>query len=113
VTFEVRLIIVLLLFALWSFLGFLPWSFAAVIRRGRDVLPALPLALASGSLAGVLVPLLGARDETGFLLSIGAAVAGGILGTLGGILLALRLSTATAHPTVHDDPANEDPSVKT
>ncbi len=110
VTFEVRLIIVLLFFALWSLLGFLPWSFAAVIRRGRDVLLALPLALAAASLAGVLVPLLGARDETGFLLSIGTAFVGGILGTLGGILLALRLSAAFTPSSAHDQPAKEDAS---
>ncbi len=112
-TFEVRLIIVLLLFALWSFLGFLPWSLAAVIRRGRDVLLALPLALAAASLAGVLVPLLGARDETGFLLSIGTAFAGGILGTLAGILLAVRLSAATAHPTTDEEPVAEDVASET
>jgi len=76
-TFEARLIFVLLFFALWALLGFLPWSFAAVIRRGRHVLPALPLALAAASLAGVLVPLLGPRDVTGFLLSIATAFVGG------------------------------------
>ena len=92
-TFEARLIIVLLLFALWGLLGFLPWSFAAVIRRGRHVLLALPLALATASLAGVLVPLIGPRDETGFLLSIATAFAGGILGTGAGVALARRLDT--------------------
>ena len=91
-TFEARLIIVLLFFALWGFLGFLPWSFAAVIRRGRHVLPALPLAVSSSSLAGVLVPLLGARDLTGFLVSIGTAFAAGTLATVAGVVLARRLS---------------------
>ena len=95
-TFEARLIFVLLFFALWSLLGFLPWSFAAVIRRGRHVLLALPLALAAASLAGVLVPLLGPRDETGFLLSIATAFLGGVLGTAAGITLAVRLSAPSA-----------------
>ena len=90
-TFEARLIFVLLFFALWGFLGFLPWSFAAVIRRGRHVLPALPLALATGSLAGVLVPLLGARDVNGFLLSLLTAFLGGAIGTAAGVALAVRL----------------------
>ena len=90
-TFEARLIFVLLFFALWGFLGFLPWSLAAVIRRGRHVLPALPLAVAASSLAGVLVPLLGARDLTGFLVSIGTAFVGGVLATVAGVLLAHRL----------------------
>ena len=53
-TFEARLIFVLLFFALWTFLGFLPWSFAAVILRGRHVLLALPLALAAGKAKGAI-----------------------------------------------------------
>jgi hypothetical protein len=90
-TFEARLLFVLLFFALWGVLGFLPWSFAAVLRRGRQILPALPLALAAAALGGVLVPLLGARDERGLLVSIGTAFAGGVLGTVVGIALARRL----------------------
>ncbi len=102
-TFEARLIIVLLFFSLWSLLGFLPWSFAAVIRRGRHVLLALPLALAAASLAGVLVPLLGARDETGFLLSIATAFLGGVLGTAAGIALAVRISAPSAKQDASND----------
>ncbi len=94
-TFEARLIFVLIFFALWAFLGFLPWSFGAVIRRGRHVLPALPLALATGSLAGVLVPLLGARDVNGFLLSLLTAFLGGAIGTAAGVALAVRLSNSS------------------
>jgi hypothetical protein len=103
VTFEARLIFVLLFFALWSFLGFLPWSFAAVIRRGRHVLPALPLALAAACVAGVLVPLIGARDQTGFLLSIATAFVGGVVGTAAGITLALRISSAAANQDAAND----------
>jgi hypothetical protein len=103
VTFEARLIFVLLFFALWGFLGFLPWSFAAIIRRGRHVLLALPMALAAASLAGVLVPLIGARDETGFLISIATAFAGGILGTAAGVALAVRLSAPSAGPSPDED----------
>jgi hypothetical protein len=103
VTFEARLIFVLLFFALWSFLGFLPWSFAAVIRRGRHVLLALPLALAAASLAGVLVPLLGTRDETGFLLSMATALLGGIVGTAAGIALAVRISAPSAKQDAGND----------
>ncbi len=101
-TSEARLIIVLLLFALWGFLGFLPWSFAAVIRRGRQVLPALPIALGLAALAGVLVPIVGARDERGFLVSIGTAFAGGVLGTVVGIALTVRLSATPANPSTDD-----------
>ena len=101
-TFEARLAFVLLFFALWSLLGFLPWSVAAVIRRGRHVLPALPIAIAASALAGLLVPLLGAQDETGFLLSIATSFAGGVLGTAVGIALALRLSADAANESDHD-----------
>ena len=91
-TFEARLIIVLLYFALWGFLGLLPWTLAAVARRGREVLPALPLALAAACLAGVLVPIIGARDATGFLVSIATAFAGGVAGTAAGVALSVRLA---------------------
>ena len=91
-TFEARLAIVLLFFALWGFLGLLPWTFAAVARRGRQVLPALPIAVAAAWLAGVLVPIAGARDETGFLVSIATSFAGGVAGTAAGVALSVRLA---------------------
>jgi len=94
VTFEARLIIVLLYFALWGFLGLLPWTFAAVARRGREVLPALPIAVAAAWLAGVLVPIVGGRDETGFLVSIVTAFAGGVAGTAVGIALSVRFAAS-------------------
>ena len=97
-TFEARLIIVLLYFALWGVLGLLPWAFAAAARRGRDVLPALPIAVAAAWLAGVLVPLIGGRDETGFLVSIGTAFAGGVAGTAAGVALSVHLAA-------NDEPA--------
>jgi hypothetical protein len=91
VTFEARLVIVLLLLALWGTLGLLPWSAVAVIRRGRDVLPALPLAVGFACLAGLLVPLLGARDETGFFVSLALALVAGLAATLAGVAIARRL----------------------
>ena len=111
-TFEARLAFVLIFFALWAFLGFLPWSFAAVIRRGRHVLPALPLAMATASLAGVLVPLLGARDVGGFLVSIAAAFAGGVLGTVGGIALAVRLFGQPANRPTDEGNGQTDDTVR-
>lgn len=100
-TFEARIAFVLLFFALWGFLGFLPWSVAAVLRRGRDVLPALPVAVAAACVAGVLVPLLGARDTTGFVVSVPVAFAGGVTGTVAGVALAVRLS---ANDSADDEP---------
>jgi len=92
VTFEARLAIVLLYFALWGFLGLLPWTFAAVLRRGRAVLPALPIAVAAAWLAGVFVPVVGARDATGFIVSIVTAFAGGVAGTAAGVALSARMA---------------------
>jgi hypothetical protein len=93
VTFEARLAIVLLYFVLWGFLGLLPWTLVAVARRGRAVLPALPIAVAAAWLAGVLVPIVGERDATGFLVSIGTAFAGGVAGTAAGVALSTRLAS--------------------
>lgn len=90
-TTEARLAFVLFFFAVWCFLGLLCWAFAAVIARGRGALPALPLALAAASAAGVAVPLLGARDLVGFFLSLLTAVIGGALGSAGGVALARRV----------------------
>ena len=91
-TFEVRLAFLLAFFALWALLGFLPWTVAAVARRGRDVLPALPLALAGGAAGGVLVPTVGADDARGFLISLPTAFLGGALLSAFGVWLAMRLS---------------------
>jgi hypothetical protein len=110
-TFEARLIFVLLFFALWGFLGFLPWSFAAVIRRGRHVLPALPVALATASLAGVLVPLLGPRDVGGFLLSLLTAFLGGAIGTAAGVAMAVRLSDQSAPSSTDEQDGYTDDTV--
>jgi hypothetical protein len=90
-TTEARLAFVLFFFAAWCFLGLLSWAIAAVVVRGRGALPALPLAFAAASVAGVAVPLLGAQDLAGFFLSLLTAAIGGALGAVGGIALARRV----------------------
>ena len=90
-TTEARLAFVLFFFAVWCFLGLISWASAAVIVRGRGALPALPLALAAASAAGVAVPLLGARDLAGFFLSLLSAAVGGASGAASGIALARRV----------------------
>lgn len=92
-TFEARLAFLLGFFALWAILGFLPWLIAAVVRSGRGVLLALPLAVAGGAAGGVLVPAAGVRDERGFLISLATAFIGGVLLSAIGILLAARFFT--------------------
>jgi len=90
-TTEARLAFVLFFFAAWCVVGLIAWAVAAVVARGRGALPALPLALAAASVAGVAVPLLGARDLAGFFFSFLTAAIGGALGSAGGIALARRI----------------------
>jgi hypothetical protein len=91
-TFEARLLFVAAFFLLWGVLGFLSWACAAVWRRGRGVLPALPFTVLSAWLGGLAVPLVaGARDERGLLLSVGTALVCGALGTVGGLYLTEQL----------------------
>jgi len=90
---DLDIIFLALLFSMWGILGFIPWLALAVLRRGRGVLIALPLAVAGGAGGGVLVPAAGAKDETGLFLSLGTALVGG----LALALLGLRLSRTVTH----------------
>jgi hypothetical protein len=89
---DLDIIFLALLFIMWAVLGFIPWLALAVLRRGRGVLIALPLAVAGGAVGGVLVPAAGARGETSLFLSLGTALVGG----LALALLGLRLSRIVA-----------------
>jgi len=90
---DLDIIFLALLFIMWAILGFIPWLALAVLRRGRGVLIALPMAVVGGAGGGVLVPAAGAKDETGLFLSLGTALVGG----LALALLGLRLSRIVAH----------------
>jgi hypothetical protein len=70
VTVEARLAFILLFLVLWSVMALLPWAAVAVISRGRGAAISLPLCLAAGCAFGVAVPVLGARDAAGFLVSL-------------------------------------------
>jgi hypothetical protein len=85
---DLDIIFLALLFIMWAILGFIPWLVLAVLRRGRGVLIALPLAVAGGAGGGVLVPAAGAKDEAGLLLSLGTALLGGLALALLGLRLA-------------------------
>ncbi len=89
---DLDIVFLALLFIMWAILGFIPWLALAVLRRGRGVLIALPLAVAGGAGGGVLVPAAGAKDETGLFLSLGTALVGGLVLAL----LGLRLSRIVA-----------------
>src|SRR6266545_4349232 len=90
---EARLAFVLFFFAVWCFLGLITWAVAAVIAHGRGALPALPLALAAASAAGVAIPLAGLDDAAGYFLSLATALLAGAFGSVAGITLARKLGT--------------------
>jgi len=64
---------------LWAVLGAVSWLGSAVARRGRGALPALPLAGLGGLAGGLLVPALGRRDGIGLMVSVLAALVGGLV----------------------------------
>ena len=112
-TLEARIAFIVFFFAVWLFAGLLAWAAVAVLRRGRGALLALPLGLGAAAAAGVLVPVLGARDPAGFFASVVTATAGGILGSLAGVRFAERMHL-TEPP--HDGslaPAREHPDRET
>lgn len=91
---EARLLFILFFFLCWCVIGLLPWIIAATVSRGRGALLALPLALTAASAAGVIVPAIGLRDSTGFVISLFTALLGGIAGSIGGIALYRRMQHA-------------------
>ena len=72
---------------LWAALGAVSWLAGAVVRRGRGSLPALPLAGLGGLAGGLLVPALGRRDGDGLLVSLLAALVGGLVFAAAGFRL--------------------------
>ena len=90
-TSEARVAFVLFFFAVWCFMGLIPWAVAAVVARGRGALTALPMALAGACAAGVAVPLIGADDFADFLLSLATAFFAGAVASAAGIAVAQRL----------------------
>jgi uncharacterized membrane protein YeaQ/YmgE (transglycosylase-associated protein family) len=106
-TLEARIAFIVLFFATWCFLGLLGWAAVAVLRRGRGAVLALPLALAGACAAGVLVPAFGARDVTGFFVSLLTATAGGIVCSLAGIRLADRMGVSPPAPEEAARPERE------
>ena len=100
-TAEARLAFRAFFFFVWFVVGLVPWAAAAIAARGRGSLLALPLALAGAGAFGIMVPLLGLRDATGFFLSLPAALAGGAIATFAGHRLACgmeRRSAASEEP---------------
>jgi hypothetical protein len=92
---NLEVLALLLVLVLWAALGTLSWVAGAAIRRGRGVLPALPLSAIGGLAGGLLMPALGRRDDVGLLASFVAALLGGLFFVAAG----LRLGRQKAAPT--------------
>ncbi len=106
---EARLGFVLFFFAVWCFVGLIPWAVAAILARGRGALPALPIALAGACAAGVAVPLIALDNFQGFLLSLATAFLAAAFGSLAGIRIAQRLWPAPAAGERHPRGRAKDP----
>jgi hypothetical protein len=98
VTFEAKLAFIAFFLFGWCVLGMVPWALTAIWVRGRGALLALPLALAMACAAGIIVPLLGQRDATGYFLSLVTALVGGAIGSAAGIAFSRRLAAAKPSP---------------
>lgn len=95
-TFEARVGFVIVFLLIWAVIGSIPWALAAIQMRGRGALPLLPIVILSAILAGIIVPLAGARDVTGFWLSLLTALLGAIIASVAGARFLRRLfPTAT------------------
>jgi hypothetical protein len=75
---NLEVLALVLMLVLWAALGMASWVAGAAVRRGRGVLPALPLSAIGGLAGGLLVPALGRRDGVGVLVSLVAALLGGL-----------------------------------
>ncbi len=74
-----------ILFFVWAVFGCLPWLVIALRRRGSGALALLPPAMVGGIGGALLVPALGGKDGLGLVLSLPAAVVGGLALTLAGL----------------------------
>ena len=90
-TFEARVGFIIVFLVIWAVIGTVPWAMAAIRLKGRGALLLLPLVVLSAVLAGILVPLAGARDVTGFWLSLVTALIGAMAAAAGGAALVPKL----------------------
>jgi hypothetical protein len=104
-TFEARLAFVLFFFLCWTIVALLPWAVTAVAVRGRGAIIALPLAVFAAWAAGVVVPLAGWRDATGFFVSLLAALVAASAASAAGIAVARRIEALRASEPAASRPA--------
>jgi hypothetical protein len=90
-TYEARLGFVIILIFFWATIGIFPWAVAAIRMKGRGALLLLPVVLLSAILAGIAVPLTGARGITGFWISLFTALFGAVIASSAGAVLVPRL----------------------
>lgn len=95
-TFEARVGFVIIFLLIWAVIGSIPWAVAAIRMRGRGALPLLPIVIMSAILAGIIVPLAGAKGKTGFWISLPTALFGAMIASIAGARLLPRLFTTAA-----------------
>lgn len=96
-TYEARVGFVIVFLLIWAVIGVIPWALAAIQMRGRGALPLLPIVILSAILAGIIVPLTGAKGVTGFWISLVTALIGAIIASVAGTRFLPRL-----FPTARD-----------
>jgi hypothetical protein len=89
---EARIGFIILFLLVWSIIGLIPWTVAAITSRGRGSLLLLPIVILAAIAAGIIVPLTGAKGVTGFWISLITALTGAIIAATGGAALVRRLN---------------------
>lgn len=95
-TTEARLGFLLFFFLCWTVVGLMPWAIATVANRGRGAEWALPVAIVAACAGGVLVPAVGLRDFTGWVISLFVAMAASAAGSFGAIAAWRRVEAERA-----------------
>lgn len=104
-TFEARIGFILVFVIIWAVIGTIPWAVAAIRMRGRGALHLLPLVVLSAVLAGIIVPLAGARGITGFWVSLLTALAGALIASSAGVAFLPRVLGLSEPPPRSPPPA--------
>ncbi|MCH8815310.1 MAG: hypothetical protein IH957_09490 [Chloroflexi bacterium] len=117
---EARIGFIIVFLLVWSIIGLIPWTVAAIASRGRGSLLLLPIVILTAIVAGTVVPITGAKGLTGFWISLITALIGAIIAATAGAALVRRLHASqpiSSKPAVRpehraDPPPNDELSPK-
>ncbi|MBI5948369.1 MAG: hypothetical protein HY875_09545 [Chloroflexi bacterium] len=82
-----------LLLAGWAIAGAIPWLALSVATRGNAGLAFLPIAMITGVIGALVVPIVGATGATGLVVSFPVAFFASAA-----LLAARKLSLSVSHP---------------